>query len=107
MSGLFAALALSRRGWDVAVFERVEGELVMGADGLRSSVRQKFLPDLAPLYAGFVAGRALMAEEAIPASVHRDLFAYMVFALPPGEQILGYPVAGPNDDLRSGYRRYN
>jgi len=83
------------------------GELLIGADGLRSSVRQQFLPDLAPLYAGYVAWRALIAEEAIPASVHRDLFAYMVFALPPGEQILGYPVAGPNDDLRPGYRRYN
>ena len=83
------------------------GELLIGADGLRSSVRQQFLPDLAPLYAGYVAWRALIAEEAIPAPVHRDLFAYMVFALPPGEQILGYPVAGPNDDLRPGYRRYN
>jgi len=31
----------------------------------------------------------------------------MVFSLPPGEQILGYPVAGPNDDLRPGHRRYN
>jgi 2-polyprenyl-6-methoxyphenol hydroxylase-like FAD-dependent oxidoreductase len=31
----------------------------------------------------------------------------MAFSLPPGEQILGYPVAGPNDDLRPGHRRYN
>jgi 2-polyprenyl-6-methoxyphenol hydroxylase-like FAD-dependent oxidoreductase len=83
------------------------GELLIGADGLRSSVRQQFLPDLAPLYAGYVAWRALIPEEAMPAPVHRDLFTYMAFALPPGEQILGYPVAGPNDDLRPGYRRYN
>ena len=31
----------------------------------------------------------------------------MAFCLPPGEQMLGYPVAGPNDDLRVGHRRYN
>jgi 2-polyprenyl-6-methoxyphenol hydroxylase-like FAD-dependent oxidoreductase len=31
----------------------------------------------------------------------------MAFGLPPGEQLLGYPVAGPNDDLRVGHRRYN
>jgi 2-polyprenyl-6-methoxyphenol hydroxylase-like FAD-dependent oxidoreductase len=83
------------------------GEILVGADGLRSTVRQQFLPDLAPLYAGYVAWRALIAEAAIPAPVHRDLFAYMAFSLPPGEQILGYPVAGANDDLRPGHRRYN
>jgi 2-polyprenyl-6-methoxyphenol hydroxylase-like FAD-dependent oxidoreductase len=83
------------------------GQVLIGADGLRSSVRQQFLPGLAPLYAGYVAWRALIAEDSIPAPVHRDLFDYMVFALPPGEQILGYPVAGPDDDLRPGHRRYN
>ena len=83
------------------------GAVLIGADGLRSSVRQQFLPDVAPLYAGYVAWRALIAEDAIPAAVHRELFDYMVFALPPGEQILGYPVAGPSDDLRPGHRRYN
>src|SRR4029077_14556175 len=32
---------------------------------------------------------------------------YMTFSLPPGEQFLGYPVAGPGNDLRPGQRRYN
>jgi 2-polyprenyl-6-methoxyphenol hydroxylase-like FAD-dependent oxidoreductase len=31
----------------------------------------------------------------------------MTFCLPPGEQFLGYPVAGPDNDLRGGHRRYN
>ena len=31
----------------------------------------------------------------------------MSFCLPPGEQFLGYPVAGPDNDLRPGHRRYN
>jgi 2-polyprenyl-6-methoxyphenol hydroxylase-like FAD-dependent oxidoreductase len=83
------------------------GDLLIGADGLRSTVRQQFLPTLAPLYAGYVAWRALLPEEILPAPIHRDLFDYMAFALPPGEQILGYPVAGPEDDLRPGHRRYN
>src|SRR5690606_18616359 len=29
------------------------------------------------------------------------------FCLPPGEQFLGYPVAGPGNDLRRGYRSWN
>jgi 2-polyprenyl-6-methoxyphenol hydroxylase-like FAD-dependent oxidoreductase len=83
------------------------GEVLIGADGLRSTVRAQCLPDLAPLYAGYVAWRELLPEDVIPPEVHRDLFAYMSFCLPPGEQFLGYPVAGPENDLRPGHRRFN
>jgi len=31
----------------------------------------------------------------------------MSFCLPPGEQFLAYPVAGPDNDLRPGHRRCN
>jgi 2-polyprenyl-6-methoxyphenol hydroxylase-like FAD-dependent oxidoreductase len=85
----------------------VEVDLLVGADGLRSTIRQASLPDVAPLYAGYVAWRSLIAEDAFPPAVHRELFDCMTFSLPPGEQFLGYPVAGPDNDLRPGHRRYN
>ena len=85
----------------------VEGDLLVGADGIRSTIRQQCLPEVAPLYVGYVAWRALIAENAMPEAIHRELFEYMTFCLPPGEQFLGYPVAGPDNDLRPGHRRYN
>ena len=87
--------------------ESISGDLLVGADGLRSTVRQQYAPDVVPLYAGYSAWRALIAESAFPPAVHRDLFEFMTFTLPPGEQFLGYPVAGPDNDLRRGHRRYN
>jgi 2-polyprenyl-6-methoxyphenol hydroxylase-like FAD-dependent oxidoreductase len=85
----------------------VRADVLVGADGLRSTVRQQCLPEIVPLYAGYVAWRALLAESDFPPAIHRELFMLMTFCLPPGEQCLGYPVAGPNNDLREGRRRYN
>ena len=79
------------------------GDLLIGADGVRSTVRRLMLGDVAPTYAGYVGWRGLLAESAVPAA----LFSRFSFCLPPGEQMLGYPVADENNDLRPGHRRYN
>lgn len=86
---------------------KAQAELLVGADGLRSTVRALCDPALAPLYAGYVAWRALIGEDAIPPDVHRELFDYMSFCLPPGEQFLGYPVAGPDSAPDRKDNRYN
>ena len=85
-----------------------EGALLIGADGVRSSVRAALLGSgVGPRYAGYVAWRGLLAEAAMPREARTALFERFAFCLPPGEQMLGYPVAGEEDDLRPGYRRYN
>ena len=82
---------------------QAEGDLLIGADGVRSTVRQLLLGDVSPSYAGYVAWRGLLAERAVPP----EIFDRFGFCLPPGEQMLGYPVAGEGNDLRPGHRRYN
>ena len=72
----------------------VEGDLLIAADGLRSTVRAQFLPRVTPAYVGYVAWRALLPEHAIAPDLHAQVFDHMAFCLPPGEQMLGYPVAG-------------
>jgi hypothetical protein len=44
------------------------------ADGLRSSVRAQCLPEIVPLYAGYIAWRALISEAALPQSAREELF---------------------------------
>jgi 2-polyprenyl-6-methoxyphenol hydroxylase-like FAD-dependent oxidoreductase len=82
----------------------VEAELMVGADGFRSGVRAQILPDARPVYAGYVAWRGLVAESTLSRAAHAALFDA---CLPPGEQCLSYPVAGPDNDLRPGHRRCN
>lgn len=84
-----------------------DGDLLVGADGIRSNVRRLLLGEVPPLYAGYVAWRGLVAERAMPEPARTQLFAHFGFCLPPGEQILGYPIIGDNDELRVGHRRYN
>src|SRR6516165_8954108 len=37
-----------------------EGDVLIGADGVRSKVRAQFVPEVEPLYAGYAAWRALV-----------------------------------------------
>jgi len=84
-----------------------ESELLIAADGIRSSVRQLLAPGIAPQYAGYIAWRGLVEEGTLSAATHQQLFGHFGFCLPPREQMLGYPVAGAFNAMEAGRRRYN
>jgi 2-polyprenyl-6-methoxyphenol hydroxylase-like FAD-dependent oxidoreductase len=83
------------------------GDLLIGADGIRSTVRKQYMESVTPEYAGYVAWRGLVEEAELSPQAHATLFNRFSFCLPAHEQILGYPVAGPQNTLEPGKRRYN
>jgi 2-polyprenyl-6-methoxyphenol hydroxylase-like FAD-dependent oxidoreductase len=108
-------------GWN---FERVEqngsgvrvhfsggrvknGDILVGGDGIRSGVRAAILPDVQPIYAGYYIWRGAPNEADLSARALAEVFPYFSFFLPPQQEVICYPIAGFNDDLRPGYRRFN
>jgi len=85
----------------------LEAEVLVGADGLRSTVRRQYVPDVGLAYAGYIAWRGLAEEASLAPAAHAQLFHLFAFAIPEGEHILSYPVPGAEDDVRPGHRRYN
>lgn len=85
----------------------VKGDVLIGADGFRSAVRAQFDPAAQPLYAGYVAWRGLVVEKELSDRAREEMFPYFAFCLAPSEQILGYPVAGEDNNMAVGERRYN
>lgn len=97
---------------DGVFLHRSDGEterldLVVAADGIRSGLRAQLAPAVVPQYAGYIAWRGLVDEQSVTQTTHELLFEKFAFCLPPSEQILGYPVAGPDNRVDPGHRRFN
>src|SRR5215831_14018152 len=82
-------------------------DLLVGADGFRSSVRGQLAPEVQPIYASYVVWRGAPAEARLSAGTRAAIFPYFTFFLPPRQQVLGYPIAGLDNELAPGLRRYN
>ena len=87
---------------------RVEhADILVGGDGVRSGVRAQIMPDVQPIYAGYYIWRGAPNEADLSPRALKEVFPYFSFFLPPQQEVICYPIAGFNDDLRPGHRRFN
>src|SRR3984957_19801073 len=98
-------------GGDVVVHftggRRERADLLIGGDGIRSAVRGEVAPDIRPGYAGYYIWRGTANEADLAPETRASIFSHFTFHLPERQQVIGYPIAGFDNDLRCGKRRYN
>jgi 2-polyprenyl-6-methoxyphenol hydroxylase-like FAD-dependent oxidoreductase len=98
-------------GFEVVVHfaggRRERADLLIGGDGIRSSVRGQLAPAVVPIYAGYFIWRGAPKEADLAPQTRETIFPHFTFFIPAHEQVIGYPIAGLNNDLRVGHRRYN
>ncbi len=84
-----------------------DADILVASDGIRSAVRAGLAPGVEVKYAGYVAWRGVCDESVLSQSTLESVFETFGFGLPPGEQLIGYPVAGAGNSVARGQRRYN
>src|SRR4029453_11679931 len=87
--------------------ETERAALLVGGDGIRSGVRNQVAPEVQPVYAGYYIWRGAPNEADLAPETRAGIFPHFTFFLPEPEQVIGYPIAGLDNDLRPGHRRYN
>ena len=84
-----------------------QADILIGGDGVRSSVRAQLTPEIQPVYAGYYIWRCAPNEADLATETLQTIYPLYTFYLPKRQQVLGYPIAGFDDDLTPGKRRYN
>jgi 2-polyprenyl-6-methoxyphenol hydroxylase-like FAD-dependent oxidoreductase len=82
-------------------------DILVGGDGIRSSVRGQVAPQVQPIYAGYYIWRGAPNEADLAPETLRSIYPLFTFYLPPQQEVITYPIAGFDNDLRPGHRRFN
>jgi len=82
-------------------------ELVVAADGFRSAARAKLLPEVRPMYAGYVAWRGVLPERDVSEDIKNVFANCFTFYQMQHSHSLCYFIPGENGETAPGSRRLN
>jgi 2,6-dihydroxypyridine 3-monooxygenase len=80
----------------------VRCDLLVCADGVRSSARARLVPEVSPRYAGYVGWRGAVAHSELPSELSAALEDAITYCVIPNSHLLAYPI--PGADGRRGVR---
>jgi 2-polyprenyl-6-methoxyphenol hydroxylase-like FAD-dependent oxidoreductase len=82
-------------------------DILVGGDGIRSSVRGQLAPEVQPVYAGYYIWRGAPNEADLAPETLHTIYPLFTFYLPERQQVITYPIAGFDDDITPRKRRFN
>lgn len=77
---------------------RIPFDLVVGADGIRSTVRGLLFSDIAPVYAGYVGWRGTLPEDELSSRARRALLGALSYFVGAHTHVLSYPIPSERRD---------
>ena len=87
--------------------ETTRCELLVCADGVRSSARARLLPQVSPLYAGYVGWRGAVARSALGQETLAALEEAITYCVMPHSHLLAYPIPGAEGQPGEGVGAIN
>ena len=87
--------------------QEAEADLLVCADGVGSPARARLLPEVRPSYAGYVAWRGTLPEQALTAATRERFGDAITYQVLPDSHILVYPIPALDGSLSEGDRLIN
>ena len=81
--------------------DAVSFDLLVGADGIRSTVRHLLFPDLRPAYAGYVGWRGTLPEAELPGRANDELRDVLTYHVGERTHVLSYEIPATEGARRS------
>jgi 2,6-dihydroxypyridine 3-monooxygenase len=87
--------------------QETQADLLVCADGVSSPARARLLPEVRPSYAGYVAWRGTLPEQALTAATRERFGDAITYQVLKDSHILVYPIPGLDGALTPGKRLVN